>query len=58
MASAGRDGRELVGIKKLNEENMVNLYQQIFNPRILFVGTIRGENVSNRSTCEYVPYLL
>lgn len=37
MANAGRDGREPVGIKKLNEENMVNLYQQIFNPRILLL---------------------
>lgn len=58
MASAGRDERELVDIKKLNEENMVNLYQQIFNPRILLVRTIRGKNVSDSNICEYVPYLL
>lgn len=58
MASAGRDERELVDIKKLNEENMVNLYQQIFNPRILFVRTIRGKNVSDSNIWEYVPYLL
>lgn len=58
MASAGRDERELVDIKKLNEENMVNLYQQIFNPRTLFVRTIRWKNVSDSNICEYVPYLL
>jgi hypothetical protein len=37
MARSGRGGRELDGIKKLNEENMVNLYQQIFNPGIIFL---------------------
>lgn len=58
MARAVRNGRKLDAIKKLNEENMVNFYQQIFNPRIIFIKTLKGKNVSDSNVCVSVPYLL